>query len=138
MAIGAWMYVVGAGVLFALAHEAAERVIKRRRFRDRKLFTEEEVIAEFAATGLTSQEINIAIGIVSRETTVPRGLLRARDRFDRELAPVKCLSFDDGIYLLDEALTLAFKRRPGEISMVRARDLGNLLEQIGRLGHASK
>lgn len=134
MTIGTWMYVFGAGVLGALVHEVAERVIKRRRFRSRKLFTLEEVIAEFAATGLTPEEINIAIDIVSRETTVPRGLLRARDRFDRELAPVKGLSFDDGIHLLDAALIVAFKACPGQISMTSAMDLGDLLKQIGCAG----
>ncbi len=110
--------------------EVAERFYKTRRFRGRPRLQQQEVLSLFKTAALPDRDVLQVLRYVSRASSIPLGLLRSQDRFAIELAPVRGLSFDDGILLLGDALAAEFDARQGEIDPFTAKDLRGLLQQI--------
>src|SRR5205807_2010205 len=102
-------------VALAIAHEAAARILKRRRYRGRKHLSDNELLQLFATPGLDDKDIHMFMLEVSRAIGIRRSLLRPTDRFDAELAPVRWLSYDDGMFLLPEVLESRLTASAGEL-----------------------
>jgi hypothetical protein len=125
-----WWYVLLLAILAAVLFELVERYLKRRRFRGRTRLSNDRLTSLFATNGLTEKEIATFLDEVSRATTIPTGYLRPDDQLGRELAPVRGLSYDDGVFLLPEVLEYRFGLRKEELTCNPSESLRSLLVQI--------
>lgn len=125
-----WWHILAGATIAVFAWEVAQRFFKRRRFRGRTCLRQQEILSLFKTGSLKDQDLLRLLCLVSRVSSVPLGLLRPGDRFEVELAPVRGLGFDDGIFLLDEVLVAEFDAQQGEIDQSAAKDLRGLLQQI--------
>lgn len=133
-----YWHIVAIAVAMAAAHEAAERLIKRRRFRGRTKLSEEAHRRLFLSKGLTDEDIDLVLVEVSRATTIPRGYLLPSDRFSVELAPVTGLAFDDGVYLLGEVIALKLGVSRDQIDLMAAQNIEGLIGQVAAIRAAAR
>jgi len=85
---------------------------------------------EFSSDILTDKEVAEFLEIVARLPDAPKQVLHQGLRFDCELAPEKGWEFDDGMYLLPEAIQRRFGGDITDYSLSKNPTLGKLFSSV--------